>query len=159
MVPAPASQAPPRAACPELHLPPPLPGIVAAVGEDELRWLCLRLAEALQAGPLAAVWQLEVDEFSDLAGELAELVVHGLAGRQRQRAVIAWVRLWGRHGPLELDEGRRQSWLGLWSGQLQRVPLPAYLARPLERWMEALTAQWVQPGAATVLAFPRASPG
>lgn len=123
-------------------LPAPLPALVAGVGEARLRWLCLRLAEALQAGPLAGVWALEVDEFSDLAAELAELLLGGLAGRRR-RAAVAWARLSGRHGPLQLDEGQRQAWIAAWAAQLRRAGLPAHQRRPLERWMGELTAPWV----------------
>lgn len=122
-------------------LPPPLPGIVAAVGEAELRWLCLRLAEELRSGPLAAAWALEADEFSGVAEALAELILGGLAGRQ-QRAAAAWQHLQQRRRLPRLDPGQRRAWLGIWQRQLARsVPLPA-LAHPLEGWMAALTRLW-----------------
>ena len=130
---------------PGVALPPPLPGVVASVGEDRLRWLCLRLAEKLQAGALAQVWDIEVDAFSDLAAELAELVLSGLAPGRQPRAALAWARLTGRHGPLALDESQRQAWLIGWNEQLLRAGLPPHLSQPLNRWMAQLTRQWVAP--------------
>lgn len=129
-----------------LQLPAPLPGLVAAVGEQRLRWLCLRLAEKLQSGALAQVWAIEVDEFSDLAAELAELIVSGLSPGRKPRAVLAWARLSGHHGPLALDPGQRVAWLVGWNDQLLRAGLPPHLSQPLNRWMAELTAQWVAPG-------------
>ncbi|HJW02378.1 MAG TPA: hypothetical protein VJ548_03785 [Azospira sp.] len=130
---------------PGVMLPPPLPGGVAGVGEDRLRWLCLRLAEKLQAGALAQVWDIEVDAFSDLAAELAELVLSGLTPGRQPRAALAWARLTGRHGPLALDESQRQAWLIGWNEQLLRAGLPPHLSQPLNRWMAQLTRQWVAP--------------
>lgn len=140
---------------PTLQLPSPLPGIVSAVGETRLRWLCLRLAERLQSGALAQVWQIEVDEFSDLAAELAELIVSGLTPGRKPRAVLAWARISGRHGPLVLDPGQRVAWLVAWNEQLLRAALPPHLSQPLNHWMARLTEQWVAPSDGKVIPLRR----
>lgn len=144
---------------PPLQLPPPLPGALREMGEEKLRWRCLTLAEELQAGPLAPWLPEDADEFSDLAAELAELVVSGLAPGRKARAVLAYARITGRHGPLSLSPAARAAWLQAWARQLQRARLPHATQRQLWQWMARLIAPWVRhEGDALVLPWPGARP-
>lgn len=138
---------------PSIALPPPRPALLAMVGADNLRWVCLRLLDELTDGELAACFPEAPDEFADLAAEFAELVVAGLAD-DRPRAALATARLKQRHAPLSLTAGARQVWLDRWAGALRRQGVPVEARPPLWAWMAALTLRWLAAGQPRVAARP-----
>lgn len=137
----------------ELELPPPRPALLSLVDPDALRWQCLCLIESLRDGELAAHFPEPPDEFADLAGEFAELVVNGIAG-DRHRAALAVARIEGRHPQFRLSARERQVWLERWAGLLRRKRLPTFASRPLWQWMATLTERWLGAGETREVAAP-----
>lgn len=140
-----------------LELPNSHPAILQMIDPDMLRWVCLCFFDALYVQrdelELRRVFPEEPDEFADLASELAELVVSGIAG-DGSRAATAIGRMLTRHSPLRLNAKTRQVWLYIWAQTLRQRHVPPTALHPLWGWMAELTLRWLTPGSDTHVAVP-----
>lgn len=130
----------------DLDFPPvPFPSlrVIRSAGEALIRDVVTRHHALLRASPIAGLYPADPEKFAKAVSTSADFIVEACGGSALYTPVRGITCMRTRHFPFTIDEGARETWLGLLWQALEETGFPLDVREEYWNWQEAMSIRMI----------------